>query len=320
MVATVRQKSYVVLGADGFIGNAVVREALRSGADVHALCGRDPWRLAHLVHRRLRRTDAPDWFEPKFAEQLPRLLNGSDAFIHLGYRPPPAGVDPAARQIHEHVVNAGATAALAAAAGDVPVIFASSADVYGNWHDEAVSEDTHPNPSTPYAAAKLDAENVLGERSTVLRVATVYGPGELVPRAIPSFIKAGLIGATAVLHGGGRDIRDYVSIEAVARAFVAVAQGPTAARRIYNIGSGIGRSTADVFKAVSRALGAEPAVDDVQSPRAPSRLVVSPARARADFGFDPDTDFDADLRAEIAWLDANRRRWAAHSKVDPTST
>jgi hypothetical protein len=39
-----------------------------------------------------------------------------------------------------------------------------------------VSEDTDPNPSTPYATAKLEAEMTLGNRSTVMRVSTVYGP------------------------------------------------------------------------------------------------------------------------------------------------
>jgi len=207
------------------------------------------------------------------------------------------------------MVNTGATVALAAAAGEVPVVFASSADVYGTWRDVAVSEDTDPDPSTPYAVAKLEAEGALGERSTVLRVATVFGPAELVPRAIPSFIKAGLSGGTAVLHGGGRDVKDYVPLEAVADAFVAAAQAPGNGLRVFNIGSGVGRSTAEVLQAVARVLGTKLAADEVPSPRAPSRLVVSPERARAELGFDPDADFDAGLRAEAAWLDANRGRW-----------
>lgn len=302
-------RRYVVLGADGFIGSAVVRAALDKGADVIALCVRNPWRLAHIGDKRLERVPAPDWTEAAFAEQLRNILKGADAFIHLGYLPPPAGLDLLARLGYERVVNTGATLALAAAAGDVPVVFASSADVYGSWQDSAVSEDTEPNPSTPYAFAKLESERVLGERPTVLRVSTVYGPGEVVPRAIPSFIKAVLGGGTAVLHGGGLDVKDYVPLEAVASAFVAAAQAPGDEPRVFNISSGVGRSTAAVLDAVSAALGTMPAVNDVPSPRAPSHLVVSPQRALAELGFDPEADFDAGLRAEAAWLDANRERW-----------
>jgi UDP-glucose 4-epimerase len=309
LVTPVPKRRYLVLGADGFIGSAIVRAALGRGADVIALCVRDPWRLADIDDTRLNRVAALGWHEAGFAKQFHALLDGADAFIHLGYQPPRAGLGPAAREDHERVVNTGATVALAAAAGDVPVVFASSADVYGTWHDVAVSEDTDPNPSTPYAVAKLEAERTLGDRSTVLRIATVYGPGELVPRAIPSFIKAGLSGGTAVLHAGGRDVKDYVPLEAVADAFLAAAQAPRNGPRVFNIGSGVGRSTAAVLDAVARVLGTVPAVDDVPSPRAPSHLVVWPQRARTELGFDPDADFDAGLRAEAAWLDANRERW-----------
>jgi UDP-glucose 4-epimerase len=255
------------------------------------------------------RVAAPDWYAASFREQLRTFLVGADAFIHLAYQPPPAGFDLTARAHHERTVNTEATAALAQAAGDVPVVFASSADVYGTWHDAAVTEEAAPNPSTPYAVAKLEAEIALGDRATVLRLATVYGPGELVPRAIPSFIKAGLGGRKAVLHGSGRDVKDYVPLEAVADAFVAAAQAPPNGPRVYNISSGVGRSTAAVLDAVARVLCTVPAVDDVPSPRAPTHLVVLPERARSELEFDPDADFDAALLAEAAWLDANRERW-----------
>ncbi len=303
-------RRYVVLGADGFIGSAVVRAALGTGAAVTALCARDPWRLAEIKDTRLQRVAAPGWHQAAFADRLGAWLDGADAFVHLGYAPPPPGLDPAAREDHERRVNAGATVALAAAAGDVPFVFASSADVYGAWQDVAVAEDTPADPSTPYAAAKLEAEGGLGDHATVLRVATVYGPGELVPRAIPSFIKAGLAGGKAVLHGGGRDVKDYVPAGAVAEAFVAAtARPPGGGKRVFNIGSGVGRSTAEVLAAVGRVLGAEPAAEDVPSPRAPSRLVVAPDRARAELAFDPGADFEAGLREEADWLEANRARW-----------
>jgi UDP-glucose 4-epimerase len=232
--------------------------------------------------------------------------------MHLGYQPPPASLDLAAKASYERSVNTRMAAVVADVAGDVPIVFASSADVYGSWNDNPVNEDTLPNPATPYAEAKLEAESALGNRSTVLRVSTVFGPGELVPRAVPSFIKACLTvtGGTAVLHGGGLDVKDYVPCDAVAEAFVAAAATPDENRqRIFNISSGIGRSTAEVLEAVVRVVGKAPAVENTPGTRQPSRLVVLPDRARARLNFNPVTSFEAGLAAEAAWLDANRFRW-----------
>jgi UDP-glucose 4-epimerase len=286
---------------------------LRAGAEVIALCVGKPWRLADVHDKGLELVAAPDWYESWFIDELRDRLNEVDALLHLGYRPPPAGINSAGKVDHERRINISATAALADVACNVPMVFASSADVYGAWQESLVTEDTNPTPSTPYASAKLEAEAALGDRSTVLRISTVYGPGELVPRAIPSFLKASLGGATAVLHGEGRDIKDYVPLAAVADAFIKAAQSAPEGKRVFNISSGKGRSTEAVLNAAIAIAGKPPTIEHVPSPRDPSRLVVSPEKARLAIGFDPDADFDKGLREEAGWLDANRARWARSS-------
>ena len=61
-------------------------------------------------------------------------------------------------------------------------------------------ETEAPRPETPYAIAKLAAEETVqllceaaGSTASILRFATVYGPGETVPRAVPNFIQAALL-------------------------------------------------------------------------------------------------------------------------------
>ncbi len=86
-----------------------------------------------------------------------------------------------------------------------------------------MTEETAPQPQTPYSEAKLEAERRLsrGPGSVVtLRLSTVYGPGEDGPRAVPSFINAFLRSETPILHGDGSDVRDYVHVEDVAAAIV----------------------------------------------------------------------------------------------------
>jgi len=73
--------------------------------------------------------------------------------------------------------------------------------VYGHPRTIPVHETEAPSPETPYAIAKLAAEETVqllcaaaGSTASILRYATVYGPGETVPRAIPNFIRAVLAG------------------------------------------------------------------------------------------------------------------------------
>ena len=241
---------------------------------------------------------------------LERALPGSDAIVLLAYRPPP---DPASAPRHEREVNLAGAKGIGEAAARVGarVVFTSSADVYGPWRDEPVTEEDEAEPRTPYAEAKLEAERVLsriaGEGASVnLRVATVFGPGEDGPRAIPSFIRSYLRGREPVLHGDGSDVRDYVQIVDVASAIVNACLRPAPAPTI-NLGSGVGRSTIDVLRAVAGVMGVEPRARREPSRRAASRLIVDPTLARRELGFDPREDFEAALREEARWLQ-NRSR------------
>src|SRR5204862_7818245 len=104
--------------------------------------------------------------------------------------------------------------------------------------------------------AKGEAEESVPEccrSATCLRLATVFGPGETGPRAIPSFIRALARGERPVVHGDGDDIRDYVYVDDVAMGFLSAATIPGLAP-IYNVGSGEGRSTISVLRAVAAVM------------------------------------------------------------------
>lgn len=285
-----------VVGADGFIGSHVACAALVSGAAVTAVCVREPWRLQGIEHRRLELAVRSDWrnFEPA----------PNDAVAFLAYEPP-ASYDEAEWRAHELGVNAAGALEVAHRSGG-RFVFASSADVYGPWHEEALTESVPPAPATPYSAAKLAVEEALrGEHPNhvSLRLGTVYGPSEHAARAIPSFIRAFAEGREAVVHGDGSDVRDYVHVGDVAAAVVAACVGRFG-NPVLNIGSGTGRSTLDVCRAIAELLRTEPRIRFEPSPRAPSRLVIDPARAADVLEYRPRCDFDTALAEEVEWLEA----------------
>ena len=297
-----------MLGADGFIGSAVVRAALTANASVVGICLREPWRLDGTNDARLRLVEVPDgrWWVAGYRDEFGRVVAGADSLALLAYEYPGARPDDE-RLHHERTVNAAGAAGVAKVATvlGVRVVFASSADVYGPWHDDPVAEDRTAAPATPYARAKLEAEHMLEDQSpdgglVSLRIATVFGPGENGPRAIPSFTRALARGEAPVVHGDGLDVRDYVYVGDVAAAIVNACIGTPV--RTINVGSGVGRTTLDVLRAVAAAMAVEAKPHFVPSTRHPSRLVLSTSRARQTLGFHPRPDFDVALGDEVQWL------------------
>ncbi len=298
----------LVIGADGFIGSAVVRAGLGAGAAVTACCAKQPWRLAEVEgDPQLSIVDLSRWWEQSRIESLEPLIAAADAVALLAYQPPP---DRSSARRHELEVNTAAAVAigeLAAGAG-ARLVFTSSVDVYGPWHEESVTEETATQPQTPYSEAKLEAERRLarGPGSVVtLRLSTVYGPGEDGPRAVPSFINAFLRSEAPILHGDGSDVRDYVHVEDVAAAIVNAGLRSSLPPTI-NLGTGVGRSTEEVLRAVAAAMEVEPDHQKVPSRGPSSRFVVDPALAVRVLDFDPGREFGPALREEASWLRERR--------------
>jgi len=300
-----------VLGADGFIGSAVVRAGLEARLRVTAIALKHPWRLDGLTSPRLRHLAVAEgrWWLPHRDEAVAGALRECDSLALLAYTPPPAGDEEPLR--HEREVNlSGARAVAEIAGGGGRVVFTSSADVYGRWHAEPVTESTEPDPARPYAAAKLEAEAEIQricDRATCLRIATVYGPGENGPRAIPSFIRAFANGDGPVVHGDGSDVHDYIHVDDVAAAIVAAAVSDPPSS-LYNLGSGVGRTTLSVLEAVAAAMDRPARARHVEGVRAPARLVLDTTLIGRELRLGPRVPFEEGLRGEVEWLLAHREQ------------
>lgn len=296
-----------VLGADGFIGSHVVRTALARGGTVTAICIKEPWRLRDLDgHPQLKLEAVPGgrWWAHGYQLKFAGLLDRADVLIMLAYEPPASKAD---RLQHEFAVNVRGAHSVAETASQsgVPVVFSSSADVYGPRHDDPVTERTPPEPATPYAQAKLEAERALfaSGACVALRISTVFGPGENGPRAIPSFVRALSAGEDPVVHGDGTDVRDYVHVGDLAATIVnSCASNMDGRNTLLNIGSGVGRTTNEILSAVADTFGVEPRASYQSRTSRPSRLVLDITQARVLLGLAPRQDFKRALQEEVAWL------------------
>ncbi|MEU2135362.1 NAD-dependent epimerase/dehydratase family protein [Streptomyces sp. NPDC018352] len=166
---------------------------------------------------------------------LDRAFRGIDAIVHLAALPsvPRSVNDPLA----SHHANATGTLHVLEAArraGGMPVITASSSSVYGANPCLPKHEGLRPAPMSPYAASKLAAEAYLGAYHhsfgvpvLPFRFFNVYGPrqpaGHAYAAVIPAWIDAAVTGQPVVVHGDGRQTRDFTYVETVCRVLTQAA-------------------------------------------------------------------------------------------------
>lgn len=124
---------------------------------------------------------------------------------------------------------------------DIPFIFVSSCNVYGNSEtSKDLIEDDSPDPVNPYAESKLEAERLCRDSSiptVILRPATNFGwsPGIRFNLVVNSFVFRGLFGEPLTIHGEGKNWRPFMHVEDTAKTILKAADWP---QNTYNIGMG----------------------------------------------------------------------------------
>lgn len=286
---------FLITGAAGFLGAPLANSLNKAGHSVVGLddlSTGDPDRLSPDVH--LVRGDIND--RPK----LWTLLQDVDCVYHLAARVivPESVLYP--RDYNQ--VNVGGTVTLMEAMRDVGVrrvVLISSGTIYGNQKTQPVRESHRPNPRSPYAVSKLSAEyyvrsigDLWGIETVCLRVFNAYGPGQRLPPTnapvIPYCIRQALDNGTIVIHGDGKQTRDYVFIDDVVDAMVSAATVLDINRMIINVGSGKDTSVNDLVNQVIEITGAKPEiVMNKTHDSGPSRMCADLGIARKKLGYKP---------------------------------
>jgi UDP-glucose 4-epimerase len=295
---------YLITGGAGFLGVALANYLVANGHHVRVLddlSAGDPSRL-----------DSRVLFSRGDVRNVPTLwthLQEVECVYHLAAR---VAVPESVLYPQEYNdVNVGGTVALLTAMRDVEVrriVLASSATVYGEQPAQPVHEGMTPNPGSPYAVSKIAAEHYLftlsklyGLEAAALRIFNAYGPGQRIPPAhapvVPLFLRRSLSGGSLVIHGDGRQSRDFVYVDDVVRGMAAASLTDAAVGQIINIGSGVETSLRELVRHIAAVAGREPAVlNNASQGSGVSRLVADLARARQVLGYQPQTGLRDGLR------------------------
>lgn len=153
------------------------------------------------------------------------------------------------------------------------VIFASSGGAIYGEQQIFPAPETHPtHPLSPYGIGKLASEHYLyyyqqvsGLSYVSLRYANVYGPrqdpfGEAGVVAI--FTQKMLMGDQPIINGNGKQTRDYIAVNDVVEAHMAVLN--SGIEGTFNVGTGIETSVNQLFRYLVELTGSN--VKEVYGP------------------------------------------------------
>lgn len=304
---------FLITGAAGFIGSHLAETLLAQG---HAVRGLDNFATGTADNL----PDAPgiemirgDIRDPA---ALTSAMAGCDGVFHLAAI---ASVQACAQNwADSSTVNLTGSLHVfeTAARAGLPVVYASSAAVYGN-PDPALlplAETTPTAPISGYGADKLACElhaaamaHTHGLRAVGLRFFNVYGPrqqrGSAYSGVITIFLDRWQAGQGLTIFGDGRQTRDFIYAGDVARALAMAMQAAAGGQGgVYNICTGNTISVAGLAQKLSQVTG--DALPVAHEPARAGDIAASqgdPAAAKAALGFTAGTGFADGLAATAAW-------------------
>jgi len=240
-----------ILGSEGFIGRAIQREARAIDQDLHC------WSHSQSDSRySFDLLDSSSWVEllkhkPTTVVLLswPGLPNYKASF-HLTRNL------PASIELVEYLINAGMKR----------IVVAGTCYEYG-LQNGSLKASQRTDPINSYAIAKDSLRRAIAnlcDSASVtwswLRIFYPYGIGQNPNSLLPALQRAIEERMPIFSMSSGRQIRDFVSVEILARQILLLSLHPLASG-IYNGGSGDGRSLREIAESRVHELGAEIKLD-----------------------------------------------------------
>nr|AYQ74167.1 NAD-dependent epimerase/dehydratase family protein [Cohnella candidum] len=254
----------LVLGGTGFIGSHLCLDLLEKGHRVTVFAKS----AFHPVLKEMNAYNGFAFIQGDLDNQdlMARTVQGQDLIFHLvSSTTPKVANDNPSHDVATNVVGTLHLLDLAKNSGVKKIVYASSGGtVYGKPAVVPIPEE-HPTwPTNSYAIHKLTNEKYLhmyhelyGLDYSVLRISNPFGERQRVGTGqgvIANFLSKAYRNETLEIWGDGKVIRDYVYIEDVVAALVRV-MDETGSHKVFNIGSGEGKSLTDVVSAIEIVTG-----------------------------------------------------------------
>jgi UDP-glucose 4-epimerase len=253
-------KSVLVLGGGGFIGASLRERLAHTGAAVAV--------VSRSAAVGLHANETWSTLDIRDTAAVARLLRpGQDVYHLVSDSNPSSSNWDVEVDIRDVVLPTTALIKAAVTAGVRKIVYVSSGGtVYGVPRSVPLNETAATDPISGYGVGKLSVEKYLavfgqlhGLNYQIARVANPFGPRQRPNRGqgvVATLMYQALTGAPFQIWGDGSVARDFVAVDDVAAALVAMCdyEGP---HRIMNVGSGQARSIASVARDIETVLGLE---------------------------------------------------------------
>lgn len=246
-----------------------------------------------------------------------RLIKDADTIIHLA-------VETARQEKFIDVQMKGTYTVVEAAlkAKVARFIFQSSGDVYGITNSADIKETDAVRATNLYAATKLGAEALItayyhtyGLPAVVIRPVSIYGPRQYPEWLISKFITLALDNKPLTIMGDGSALRDWIYVDDVCRAFIAIIDCRTDIRgEVFNIGTGVEYSVNDIARMILDNTGKPASFISYVDPRPGDfpRQITKATKARKVLGWKAQIGLQEGLKKTIQWYEANKERDISH--------
>lgn len=316
---------YLITGAAGFIGSALVRALLERGERVRGFdnfeTGRreNIWEVSSQID--FREADLLD------LDAVRSACEGIDYVLHQAAIPsvPKSIADP----LRSNQVNIDGTVNVLMAARDAGakrVVYAASSSAYGDTPTLPKREDMMPSPISPYAVAKLSSEmymkcfyRVYGLSTVSLRYFNIFGPRQdptsQYSAVLAKFITQMLRSEKPTIYGDGEQSRDFNFIDNAVSANLLAATAPEqdVAGETFNIATGVRYTLNETFELLKPLTGytgdiayAAERTGDVK------HSLADISHAEQKLKYKPLVDFKEGLRRTVEWY-----RMAAPATQEP---
>jgi UDP-glucose 4-epimerase len=252
-------KRVLVTGGAGFIGSHTVDALISLGAQVTVIDNLSTGSRSNLNPKaKFYETNVADsGIEEILEREKPQIIYHFSFFVLV-----PKSVENPLLDIDNVIGSIRILKKAKEMGGLEKFVFISSGFLYGNTRNLPAKETEPMEFITPYVVTKNAIENYLKfyKKSfaipyVILRYAAVYGPRQ-VTGAMADYIRKLSAGQQADIWGDGTKTRDYVYIDDVVRANLAVLDIPNNHQNpVFNIGTGKETTLNTVYFKIAELLG-----------------------------------------------------------------